>query len=163
MSLRLVAQKNHTGCFIACVAMLLGKNYNEAFRLLHPNKDVDLMYSHGFRDMSMESKAHQLLQKLGFKTRTSKYRKFKSFQTRGNKHAIMIIRWSFDPTMCHCILFDADAKAFIDPGGGYIVTSKYMLKRLQEQLECAIVIEQSPQIESTNDIHRDDDSLGLAW
>jgi hypothetical protein len=163
MPLQPVAQKNHTGCFIACVAMLLDKSYEEAFQLLHPGKNSTETYEHGFLDMSMEATANKLLQKLGFRSRTSKYRKFRTFQKRVNKHAIMIIRWKFDPTRCHCVLFDAEAKAFIDPSGGYIVESKYMLDRLQKQLDSAIIIEQLPELKPTNDIPRTDDALGLAW
>lgn len=163
MALKLVAQKNHNGCFIACVAMLLGKTYDEAFQLLHPGKKPDETYEHGFRDMSMEATAHKLLQKLGFRSRTSKYRKFRTFQNRVNKNTIMIIRWAFSPTLCHCIMFDAERKAFIDPSGGYIVEGEYMLKRFQRQLDTAIIIEQIPQLKTTNDIPRTDDALGLAW
>lgn len=163
MPLKLVAQKNHTGCFIACVAMLLGKSYEEAFQLLHPGKNSTETYEHGFLDHSMQDVANKLLQQLGFHSRTSKYRKFRTFQNRVGKHAIMIIRWAFDPTRCHCILYDAEAKAFIDPSGAFYVESKYMLKRLQKQLECAIIIENIPELKVSNDVPRTDDALGLAW
>lgn len=154
MPLRPVSQQSHTGCFIACVAMLLGKTYEEAFSLLHPGKKMTEMYSHGWRDDSMENKAHELLRGLGFKTHTGKYRKFKSYRERMQKNAIMIIRWDFDPTMCHCILFDGDAKNFIEPSGGYIVTSDYTLKSLQRQLDTPIIIDKIPTPETLRDLHR---------
>ena len=163
MPLRPIAQKNSTGCFIACVAMLLDKTYDEAFQLLHPGKNSTETYEHGFRDHSMSNVANKLLQKIGFRSRTSRYKKFRTFQKRVNKHAIMIIRWKFDPERCHCILFDADAKTFIDPGGGHIVTSRYLLKSFQSQLDSAIIIEQIPELKNSNDIPRTDDALGLAW
>jgi hypothetical protein len=75
----------------------------------------------------------------------------------------MIIRWEFSPNLCHCILFDAEAKSFIDPSGAHIVESEYMLKRLQKQLDVAIIIEKIPRLKTTNDIPRTDDALGLAW
>jgi hypothetical protein len=43
------------------------------------------------------------------------------------------------------------------------VTSRYMLKSLQNQLDSAIIIEQIPESKITNDIPRTDDALGLAW
>ncbi len=158
MALQPVAQKSYTGCFIACVAMLLGKSYDEAFELYYPGKDPNAMYSHGWSALSMEDTAHQLLRKLGFKTHTGKLKKFKSYRDRVQKNAIMIIRWAFQPTMCHCILFDAEAKAFIDPGGGYVVTSKYELKSLQNQLDCAIIIDKIPTPESLRDLPRSPDA-----
>jgi hypothetical protein len=144
MPLQRVSQQSDTGCFIACVAMLLGITYRQAFRLLHPDQDPETTYRHGFLEMSMEETAHRHLRGLGFRTRTSKYKKFRTFQNRVQKHAIMIIRWAFAPTLCHCVLFDAEAKQFVDPSGGY-VPSDWTLRRLQEQLECAIVIEEVPQ------------------
>ena len=144
MPLQRVSQQSDTGCFIACVAMLLGKTYGQAFRLLHPGLNPADTYTHGFREMSMEETVHRLLRGLGFKTRTSKYRKFRTFTSRVNKHAIMVIRWDFAPTLCHCVMFDAETRQFIDPSGGYTPT-KWTLKRLQEQLDCAIIIEEVPQ------------------
>ena len=165
MALQLVSQESHTGCFIACVAMLLGKTYKETFSLFYPGKNADVMYSHGFREMSMEGAAHRLLGGLGFKSRTSKYKKFRTYQNRITKHTIMIIRWKFDPTMCHCVLFDADTKSFIEPDGGYIITDRWTLKHLERQLECGIVIEETPVLNSgtPSDIYRSPDPFGLAW
>lgn len=91
----------------------------------------------------MEETVHRLLGGLGIRSRTSKYRKFRTFRERVNKNAIMIIRWRWSPTMCHCVLYDAEQRRFIDPSGGYS-PSERVLKDLQEQLECAIIIEYIP-------------------
>lgn len=143
MPLQPVSQQSHTGCFIACVAMLTGRTYEQAFSLLRPGEDPKASYSHGWQEMSMEGAIHRLLGGLGIRSRTSKYRKFRTFRERVNKNAIMLIRWRWDPTMCHCVLFDGEEKRFIDPGGGYTPTER-MLKDLQSQLECAIIIEEIP-------------------
>lgn len=111
----------------------------------------------------MERVAHKLLRGLGFQTHTGRYKKFKSYQKYSRKHTIMIIRWDFDPSMCHCIMFDGEGKNFIEPDGGYIVDSKYKLKSLQRQLDCSIVIDKIPNLEIPRDIHRSSDPLGLAW
>lgn len=163
MALQPVAQVSYTGCFIACVAMVLKTDYRGAFGLLHPGKDMDLMYSHGFSDVDMEGVAHKLLRGLGFKTHTGKYRQFKSYKERVKKNTIMIIRWKYSPTMCHCVLFDHEAKRFIDPSGGYIVDSEYELRNLQRQLAYPIVIDKIPNLEIKRDFYRDVDPLGLAW
>jgi hypothetical protein len=134
--------------------MLLGKSYEEAFNLLHPGKKMSETYSHGWSALSMEDKTHELLRGLGFKTHSGKYRKFKSYQDRVKKNAIMIIRWDFDPTMCHCILFDADAKQFIEPSGGYVILSPNTLKSLQRQLDTPIIIDRIPTSETLRDLHR---------
>lgn len=121
------------------------------------------MFSHGWKDPSMENTAHRLLRGLGFQTHTGKYKKFRTYLERSNKHSIMIIRWRFSPDMCHCIMFDAEAKHFIDPSGGYIVEGERELRRLQRQLECSIVIDQIPNLETKLDFRRSIDPFGLAW
>lgn len=102
----------------------------------------------------MEEQAHKLLRNLGFKTHTGKYRKFKSYRERVQKNAIMIVRWSFDPSMCHCILFDAEAKSFIDPSGGYVIVSERELRSLQRQLDTPIIVDEIPTSEILRDFHR---------
>lgn len=163
MALQPVAQVSHTGCFIACVAMLLKTDYRVAFGLLHPGRDMDSMSSHGFRDVDMEGVAHKLLRGLGFETHTGKYKQFRSYQERMKKNTIMIIRWTYSPENCHCVLFDHEAKRFIDPSGGYIVEGKYELRRLQRQLAFPIVIDKIPNLVIQSDVPRNVDPFGLAW
>lgn len=91
----------------------------------------------------MEETIHRLLGGLGIRSRTSKYRKFRTFKQRVTKNAIMVIRWRFSPTMCHCVLYDAEEKRFIDPSGGYSPSERGLLD-LQSQLDCAIIIEDIP-------------------
>ena len=45
--------------------------------------------------------------------------------------------------MCHCVLYDGEKRRFIDPSGGY-EPSERSLRDLQEQLECAIIIDKIP-------------------
>jgi hypothetical protein len=164
MALRRVTQLNYTGCFIASVAMLLNKSYAEAFALLHPGMDMDQSYEHGFRELaSMEEIAHKHLQRLGFRTRTCKYRRFSSYRNRVQKNAILIIRWTYSPTLCHCIVFDAELKKFFDPNEGTYVESNHSIKRLQRQLDCGIVIEHTPVIEAPHDLHRSPPDNTGAW
>lgn len=144
MAIRPVSQEHHSGCFVASVAMLLGKSYLEAFSLLHPGKDPLMTYEHGFREASPQETAQRLLHSLGFKTHPSRYKQFSSFQKWMKKNAVMIIRWDFDPTMCHCVVFDGGERNFIEPDGGYVVTNSVRLKSLQRQLDCAIVIDKTP-------------------
>lgn len=92
----------------------------------------------------MELAVHRLLQGIGIQSRTSRYRKFRTFKSRVNQHAIMIIRWRWSPTMCHCVLFDGEKRQFIDPSGGYS-PSERVLRDLQSQLECAIIIDKIPE------------------
>lgn len=158
-----VAQLSHTGCFIACVAMLLGKSYREAFSLLRPGKDMDAMYSHGFQTNNIEKTSHRLLRKLGFKTHTGKYRKVRSYQERMKKNTIMIIRWNENSPSCHCILFDADGKRFIDPSGGYIVERKFELRNLQQRLAVPIVIDKTPRLVIPSDIPRSPTPHRISW
>lgn len=139
-----VMQRSHTGCFIACVAMMTGRTYNQAFSLLRPGVDPNATYSHGWLEMSMEETIHSLLRGLGIQSRTSKYRKFRTFRERVSKHAIMLIRWRWSPTMCHCVFFDGEQRRFIDPSGAHVPHER-VLRDLQDQLECAIIIDHIPQ------------------
>lgn len=144
MALRQVRQENYTGCFVAGVAMLLGVPYRAAFAILHPGKDPEKEYAHGIMGTNMLDTAFSALDRAGIKGRTSKYKRLASFR-RGNKHAILIIRWEFDPTNCHTIIYDGDEHKFYDPSHGGEITRKNALKNFERQLDCAIVIKNIPQ------------------
>lgn len=130
---------------MSCVAMLLDLNYREALKLLHPDKDISYLDIHGFRCTNMEDDVHRLLGNLGFKSHTGRYKKFCSYKRWVKKNAIMIIRWDCEPNTCHCILYDADGKQFIDPDGGYII-GEYTEKCFQRQLEVPIIIDSIPDL-----------------
>jgi hypothetical protein len=151
MALQRVAQKNYTGCFVAAVAMLLGKTYEDTFRLLHPGKDPAVETQHGFLDMSVTNAAFQCLDRVGIKGRPSKLKRFASYRKR-NQHALLIIRWSFSPDLCHTIVYDGDEHKFIDPSYGEEVR-KYALKNLEQQLDSAILIDSIPT-ENRHDLPR---------
>lgn len=146
MALRAVRQENTTGCFIAAIATLLGKSYHETFMLLHPGKNPLLEDKHGFLDMSVERAAFGALKLAGIKAHRSSLKRFRSF-TRHSKHALLIIRWSFAPDLCHTIIYDGGEHRFIDPTwGGYIQTdTDWEIKRLANQFDFGIIIDQLPK------------------
>ncbi len=140
-----VYQKNYDGCFIACAAMLMHTDYDEAFKRLHPGRNQNLLYSHGWKDTSgqVHTVALSLLTKLGANAKLSKWKSLYSFKRYGNKPAIVIIRWSHAPDLCHCIFYNHKTKKFYDPSTGAPVGPK-RLKRLDPQLDCGIVIDKLP-------------------
>lgn len=144
MALQGVRQENGTGCFIAAIASLLGKTYNDVFSMFYPGQDQWTTYEHGFRDLSMETAALTALSKVGIKARLSKLKKFRSYAKK-SKHALLIIRWSFAPDLCHTIVYDGDTHKFIDPSYGDAIRADYKLKSLEEQLDFGIIIDQLPK------------------
>lgn len=144
MTLRVVRQENGSGCFIAAIASLLGKTYNDVFSMFYPGKDQWSMYDHGFKDHSMERTAMEALSRVDIKARISTLKKFRSYAKK-SKHALLIIRWKFAPDLCHTIVYDGDDHKFIDPTFGFRIESQAKLKRLEEQLDFGIIIEELPK------------------
>ena len=117
MSLRHVSQVHSSGCFTACVAMLLGKSYEEVHSLLHPTSDPQDYDCPGIRSEKVDEAASEKLQQLGIKVKRAKLRQLRSLLRHSRKHALLIIRWEWAPTLCHAIVFDVDRKRFLDPTG----------------------------------------------
>lgn len=160
MALRRVAQKNYTGCFVAAVAMLLGKDYEETFRLLHPGKDPTVEQTHGFINMSVTDAAFEALSRAGIKGHPAKFKRFKTYAKR-DQHALLIIRWDFSPDLCHTIVYDGDDHKFLDPSYGEEVRG-YSLKSLERQLDSAIWIDSIPT-ETQRDLPATDSADSGAW
>jgi hypothetical protein len=160
MALRAVRQQNGTGCFIAAVATILGKTYEEAFRLCHPGKDPLVEWEHGFTDTSMMRVALQVLERVGIKGRPASFKRFSSYRKR-DKHALLIIRWKWDPTRCHTVVYDGEAHVFYDPSHGGEL-HKWQVKDWEKQLDCAIFVEAPPihevKPEAPSDIPRSADA-----
>lgn len=159
MALQVIAQEHRTGCFVACIAMLLGKTYNETLRILHPGESSYTLYEHGFLDMSVENAAFKALNIAGIKAHRSRFKKFRTYR-KYDKHALLIIRWKTDPAMCHTILYDGEAHRFIDPDFG-TEPSRYHLKSFEDQLDTAIIVDQLPEVK--HDIFRADSPAGNTW
>jgi len=136
MSLIHQFQRHETGCFTACVSMMLNKSYYDVLDILKPKANY---MSHGFKTRSMSKTALRLLKKVGIKAHISNHKKFSSFQ-KHNKHAIFIIRWKFEPEQCHTIVYDHETKRFLDPHFGDKLTSR-QLKSLERQLDTAIIVD----------------------
>lgn len=117
MPLQHVTQPHYNGCAIAAFAMILGKTYEEAFKLIFPDRDP-LIDDHAIRaeDQDIGACAARVLEKLGVKTKKSKYRKLKSLIKYARKNVLLIMRWG-NGSMCHAVVFDAETKRFLDPSG----------------------------------------------
>lgn len=148
MPLQHVRQIHSNGCFIACVAMLLGKSYAEAFALMYPGKDLNDWDIQGLTSTDIGKAASELLEKFGCAVKKSTYKRIKSLQKFSRKSALLIIRWRWgaptsghvsedDPWMCHAVVFDADTKKFLDPSG-YCPRD---MKDYQKQLDSVFYVE----------------------
>lgn len=143
MALRGVRQENYSGCFLAAIATLMGKTYHDVFSIFYPGKDQWEIYDHGFREMSVEQAAFNALSRVGIRAHRSNLKRFSAYARR-TKHAILIIRWFFMPSLCHTIIYDGDAHNFIDPTDGKPIKDSYKIKQLQEQFELGIIIDKVP-------------------
>ncbi len=141
MALQLVSQVSGNGCFIAAVAMILGKTYEEAFKLIFPDRDYNYG-EHGFRaetaDQDIGLLAAQALERLGYKTKKSTYRQVKSLLRYSRKNTLIIVRWYGGP-LCHAVVFDAETKKFLDPSGH--LADDYDLKTYQRNLDSMYYVE----------------------
>ncbi|HEY5268151.1 MAG TPA: hypothetical protein VII94_03375 [Candidatus Saccharimonadales bacterium] len=137
-----VSQKNYDGCFIACAAMLMGTDYDTAFKRLHPGRNQNLLSSHGWEDTSGQVHviALNLLAKLGADAKLAKWKRLKSFKRYGSKSAIVIIRWRHAPELCHCIFYSHKTKKFYDPSTASVI-GPMKLMRLEKQMDCGIIVD----------------------
>ncbi len=142
MALQLVSQVSGNGCFIAALAMLLGKTYDEAFKLVFPDKDPNTCWDHALRanDSDIGACAAKALEKLGVKTKKSTYKKVKSLLKYARKNVLLIVRWGGGP-MCHAVVFDAETKKFLDPSGH--LANDYDLRTYQRHLDSMYYVEQN--------------------
>lgn len=141
MALQHVYQDHYNGCFIAALAMILGKTYEDTFKLVFPDRDIT-NGDHALRcegtDRDIGARAAQALEKLGVKTKKSTYRKVKSLIRYARKNVLIIVRWHGGP-LCHAVVFDAETKRFLDPSGP---VEPYDIKTYQRNLDSMYYIEQ---------------------
>lgn len=109
--LQYVGQYHSSGCFIACVAMLLGKSYLEIFNQIHPYKDFDRSRTVSY---PIDKSLSMLTTKFGIECRRTNIRKIFDIR-KSNKHLLVIIKWEDDRSLGHAIIFDAAMKKFHDP------------------------------------------------
>lgn len=148
MPIQHIRQIHSSGCFIACVAMLLGKSYEDAFALMYPGKSIHDYDIRGLTSTDIGKAASELLEKLGCSVKKSTYKQIKSLQKYSRKRALLIIRWRWgapignqasddDPWMCHAVVFDPDTKKFLDPSGSL----PRDMKDYQKQLDSVFYVD----------------------
>lgn len=109
--LQRVQQEHSSGCFIACTAMLLGISYADAFRVIHPDKDPYYTESWSYAvGMSPEASIQKLVA-LGLNPSHRPLRQLRNLR----RHALLLIRWSCEPTLMHGVVYDAIRDRFLDP------------------------------------------------
>jgi hypothetical protein len=109
--LRRVEQLHGNGCFIACLAMLKGITYEEAFKLIHPDKDMAAISYYDRIGLTPEESI-QRLEQLGLGPVHRPLRQLRNLR----RTALLLIRWEHAPTLLHGVVFDASTKKFLDPG-----------------------------------------------
>jgi hypothetical protein len=129
-----VEQVHDTGCFVAAVAMLLGRSYEEALKLIHPHKSMD-DYDVGMHSfvLSEAGLAQEYLRKLGIKVTPSRER----YLRRLRRDAILIIRWACEPTRLHAIIYIANEQRFLDSA----YSRPLKLETYQKQLDAVMLID----------------------
>jgi len=139
MALKHVTQAHYNGCFVAALAMILGKTYEDTFKTLFPDMDIQ-SGDHALRaeDSNIGACAVQAMQKLGVKTKVATYRRLKSLLKYARKDVLIIVRWG-GGSMCHAVVFDAETKKFLDPSGP---VERHDLTSYQRNLDSMYYIEQ---------------------
>ena len=119
----LVQQEHHFGCFIAALAMITGKTYRQAFKLVHPGKKIPKNHNlyedyvnpkpYSYNDPKVAIHpldAMKKLEELGYHTWYGKKIPFNKIKN----NALLCIKWSYS-NMGHALVFDASKKSFLDP------------------------------------------------
>jgi hypothetical protein len=127
--LQLVPQIHNTGCFIACIATLLEISYQEAFERIHkkPCPPPDAYFRQHLVGLTPEQSL-EVMPSLGLKMEKSNLRNVRSLRRRTS---LILLRWQDEPTQMHGIVFDGEARKFLDPDPMYPVS----LRRMQKNLE----------------------------
>ena len=115
----LVKQEHTDGCFIACVAMLIGVNYQLALELVHDKKVDRVGLTRG------ESLAK--LVRLGYQLIVVENRRLDQLQ----HDALIFIRWKQQPAgrlVFHAVMYDAETKSILDPSSKKLSWKEYQQK-----------------------------------
>lgn len=104
MKIKKVKQLHVDGCFVACVAMLLGETYDNAFNEMFPGRDD------GWGDLPVEEASH-VLERLGFKPVRSRARRIKNLR----HDAVVVIKWKEDPSISHSAVWSSKKRKMLDP------------------------------------------------
>lgn len=141
MHIQHVTQGHYNGCFVAALAMILGKTYEDTFKLLFPDRDIQ-NGDHALRaeDQDIGACAARAMEKLGVKTKKSTYRKVMSLLKYSQKNVLIIVRWHGGP-MCHAVVYDAQTKRFLDPSDPGGPSSQHDLKVYQRNLDSMYYVE----------------------
>jgi hypothetical protein len=111
--LQRVPQLHSSGCFIACVAMLLEISYQEAFSRLFPNTPMPCPEQNSWASVGrLIDESLELLPRVGLEPQPAKIRSVKSLRKRTS---LIILRWKNEPTLSHGIVFDGETGTFLDP------------------------------------------------
>ena len=127
--MRLVAQNHNTGCFVACIAILLETSYEDAFERIHkkPCPPPDAYFRQHLVGLTPE-RSLELMPSLGLKVEKSNLRNVRSLRRRTS---LILLRWRTEPTQMHGIVFDGEAGRFLDPDPMYPITMCRMQKNLE--------------------------------
>jgi ABC-type bacteriocin/lantibiotic exporter with double-glycine peptidase domain len=102
--INLVHQKHILGCFPACLAMVLGKTYNEALEIVHPNRKK---YS---RCSTTLIRAVSILRETGVKFKQP----VANIELNKLKTSILFLE-NMDDDLFHAVIWDSDQKNIFDP------------------------------------------------
>lgn len=116
-----VQQLHDSGCFVACIAMLLNTTYEEAFsrlfpyRMMPPACTTECINSPIVccEQVSLETNlALSIMPQFGLEIKLSN---LKSVQSLKKRTSLVILRWRTCPERSHALLFDGEQGIFVDP------------------------------------------------
>ena len=139
MSFRHVQQDHESGCFVACVAMILKVPYWQAVRIIHPHINVNsCAYSLHNLCLPLEESIKRLT-RLGVRLKPARTRKLGSL----SRDALLIIRWAMEPSRMHAVIYDHNKNRILDPAGRIYPLSEWKgwkIAWVEDQLDAVYYI-----------------------
>ena len=126
--IRRVEQLHDTGCFVACLAMLLDTTYQQAFQLVYPNRPMPAPWDRLERVWLDPEQALNMMPKFGIHPIRASIRSVRSLKKRTS---LVLLRWRTQPSLQHALIFDGETGNFVDPSFKTSLNHKVMNRNLE--------------------------------
>lgn len=121
-------QQPPSGCAIACVAMVAGVSYDEAFLAVHDSWNAHPEAS--YKDIIAG------LRKLGFSSRLAT-----DFRRQSKRPAILVFEWrGLSRGVYHSVVWDHHSKRFVDPGYKRPLGEKFYMDHWRKSERVAVML-----------------------
>jgi hypothetical protein len=141
--LKIIKQIHDNGCFLACLAILKGITYEQAFQLVYPGRTMppkDAIYRE--HDVALPTEqALKLMPRFGLHLQKSNLRSVHSLRRRTS---LILLRWQVEPTQMHALVYDGEAGKILDPCYDFFPVT---LGDINNNLDSIYYVKKSRQLE----------------